>query len=160
MKLLRSVHSRRQVGATDHLVCTGQATSCKSLRVYWRDFMKIFVFVTEFCHCNKSHKFCLIWFFATCCRDKDFHKNSPVHMKRFVAAMCHFDMLLQLVGQCVLTFTSTIYKRIIAIVLESECNRYTCKSFMKLAPGDHSVWFVWKTERFLSQPRAKVSLSC
>ena len=48
-------------------------------------------------------------------------------MKRFVAATCHFDMLLQLVGQCVLTFTSTIYKCIIAIVLESECNRYTCK---------------------------------
>lgn len=31
-----------------------------------------------------------------CCRDEDFHKNYPVHAKRFVAAMCHCDMLLQL----------------------------------------------------------------
>ena len=33
------------------------------------------------------------------CRDKDFHKISPVHTKRFVAAMCRHDMLLQLVSR-------------------------------------------------------------
>ena len=38
------------------------------------------------------------------CRDKDFHKNSPVHTKQFVAATCHRDMLLQLVAKCVPTF--------------------------------------------------------
>ena len=157
IKLLRSVHSRRQVAvtsrATDHLVCTGWATSCKWLCMYWGIFVKIFVSITEFCRCNKSHKLCLIWFFATCCRDKDFHKNSPVHMytSRHVIATC--------CPVCTDLFC-TIYKCIIAIVLESECNSYTCKSFMKLAPGHRSVWFVWKTERFLIQRRAKVSLSC
>ena len=48
------------------------ATRCsdKSLRVYWRIFVKIFVAATEFCRRNKSHRFSLIWFFATCCSDK------------------------------------------------------------------------------------------
>ena len=73
---------QQQVAETDHSVCTGPATSCsnmyvlvthrsdKSLRVYWRNFVKIFVPAIEFCHRDKSHKFCLIWFFATCCCDK------------------------------------------------------------------------------------------
>ena len=44
------------------------ATFCrdKSLRVYWRPLVKIFVAATEFCRSNKSHNF----FFATCCSDK------------------------------------------------------------------------------------------
>ena len=33
-------------------------------------FVKIFVAATEFCRRNKSHRFSLIWFFATCCSDK------------------------------------------------------------------------------------------
>ena len=40
--------------------CTDPATiaSCsnKSLRVYWRNFVKILVFATEFCRRDKSHK--------------------------------------------------------------------------------------------------------
>ena len=36
-----------------------------------------------------------------CCRDKDFYKNSPVHTKQFVAAMCH--SLLHLVARPVCT---------------------------------------------------------
>ena len=37
------------------------ATRCsdRSLRVYWRIFVKIFVAATEFCRRNKSHKFSL-----------------------------------------------------------------------------------------------------
>ena len=34
-----------------------------------------------------------------CCGDKDFHKNSPVHTKRFVAATCRLTLLLQLVAR-------------------------------------------------------------
>ena len=39
-----------------------EATHCsdKSLRVYWRIFVKIFVAATEFCRRNKSHRFSLI----------------------------------------------------------------------------------------------------
>ena len=70
-RLLRSVHTRRQVAATrrgdrslhvywsgDQLQQQGEATrrSDKSLRVYWRIFVKIFVSATEFCRCNKSQK--------------------------------------------------------------------------------------------------------
>ena len=106
---------QQQVTATDHSVCTGLVTSCsnslqrQSLHVYWRNFVKIFVSATEFCHRNKSHKFCLIWFFATCCCDKmllqrqRFSQNSPVHTKWFVAVTSGRDMLLQLVTYCVPT---------------------------------------------------------
>ena len=38
-----------------------------------------------------------------CCRDKDFHKISPVHTKRFVAATCRRNMLLQLAAEPVHT---------------------------------------------------------
>ena len=57
--------------------------SNKSLRVYWRIFVKIFVAVTEFCCRNKSH---------------NFPKNSPVHTKRFVVATCRLTVLLQRVA--------------------------------------------------------------
>ena len=78
--------------------------SNKSLRVYWRIFVKIFVSAREFCHSNmlqkiKSDRIC-----ATCRGDKNllqgqrFYKISPVHTKQFVAAMCRRNMLLQLVA--------------------------------------------------------------
>ena len=46
--------SLRQVAATNHLV--------------WH--VKIFVAVTEFCQCNLSHEFKLVWIRATYCSDK------------------------------------------------------------------------------------------
>ena len=60
--LLRSVHTRRQVAAT--------CRSDKSLRMYRRIFLKIFVSATEFCRSNmlqkiKSDRNC-----ATCRGDK------------------------------------------------------------------------------------------
>ena len=66
--------------------------------------MKIFVSATEFCRSNMLQKFNQTEFVqivaATkfCCKDKYFHKNSPVHTKRFVAAMCRRDMFVQLVA--------------------------------------------------------------
>ena len=83
------------------------ATYCsdKSLRVYWRIFVKIFVAATEFVATTSRAD--SVWFdflrlVATtkfCCGDKDFHKNSPVHTKQFVAAMCRLTLLLQLVAR-------------------------------------------------------------
>ena len=88
----------------------------------------MFVAATEFCCRNKSHRFSLIGFFATCCSDK-----IPLRRQRFsqrfssthgaicrcdvsphrVAAtccpicshgvICRCDVLLQLVAQCVPT---------------------------------------------------------
>ena len=73
----------RHVAATNRFVCDGES------------FVKILSqSATEFCRRNRWLKFCLIWFLqhaaATkfCCRDKDFHKNSPVRKKRFAAATC------------------------------------------------------------------------
>ena len=51
------------------------------------------------CRHNKSH-IDFLWLVAAtnfCCGDKDFHKNSPVHTERSVAATCRLTLLLQLV---------------------------------------------------------------
>ena len=85
---LRSEPTRLYVAATDHSECIGRSASGSDrsqrhpLRVYWRICVKIFVSPTEFCRHNKSHKFCLIWFFCDmllrqnyfCCRAKIFTK--------------------------------------------------------------------------------------
>ena len=77
--------------------------SDKSLRVYWRIFVKIFVSAYhEFCRSNMLQKIKLARICATChcrvkkfcCRDKDFYKISPVHTKQFVTTMCYRNMLL------------------------------------------------------------------
>ena len=76
--------------------------SDKSLRVYLRIFVKIVVSATEFCRSNmlqnQTEFVRLVAATKFCCRDKDFHKISAVHTKRFVAAMCRRNMLLQLVA--------------------------------------------------------------
>ena len=45
-------------------------SSDKSLRLYGRIFVKIFVSSAVFCRRNKSHKVRLIWLLATCCCHK------------------------------------------------------------------------------------------
>ena len=90
LEILRSVHTRRQVAAT---CCSDilrrQIASCVQQNFVaatsrtdsvWFDFLRL-VAATKFC-----------------CGDKDFHKNSPVHTKGFVAATCHLTLLLQLVA--------------------------------------------------------------
>ena len=136
LKLLYTLGDKlqQQVETTDHSVWTGPATdklqqhvvathrSDKSLCVYWRDFVKMFVSAMEICRRDNLHKFCLIWFFATCCCDKimlqsDFHKKFSIYTRSdlscdvsllHVAAtsrrtcshgvICRCDMLLQLVA--------------------------------------------------------------
>ena len=95
-KPLRSVHTRQQFVATCHgdtlqwqivLFCTveflwkslQQNTSCTNSVLF------------EFLRLVTAKKLC--------CGDKDFHKNSQVHMKRFVAVTCRLTVLLQLVAQ-------------------------------------------------------------
>ena len=87
-------------------MCTGRATSCCNTLwqhiavtnhfVYWRIFVKIYVSATELCRRNKSQKFCLIWFSATCCchklllpRQRFSQKFSSTHK-----AICRCDVLL------------------------------------------------------------------
>ena len=75
----------------EHVAVTHQRD--KSLCVYRRIFVIIFVSATS---CKKHNQTESVQLFAAtkfCCRDKDFHKNYPVHAKQFIAAMCHCDML-------------------------------------------------------------------
>ena len=57
------VQVRRKITETSCTTCY----SDKSLRVFWRILVGIFVLATEFCSCNKLHKLSLIWFCVTCC---------------------------------------------------------------------------------------------
>ena len=74
---LRSVHTNR-------FVCTGEFCEnlCRCNRILWPQIFLRLVAAKKFC-----------------CGDRDFHKNSPPHTKRFVAATCRRDMLLQLVAR-------------------------------------------------------------
>ena len=65
---------------------------------FWKSLSLQQNFVAATC-CKKSNQTEFVQPFMAitfCCRDKDFHKNSPVLTKQFVAAMCHRNMLLQL----------------------------------------------------------------
>ena len=171
------------------VVGTHQATSCtntsrwhigsdKSLRAYWRIFVKIFVAAKEFCRRNKSHKFSLIWFFATCCSDKillrrqRFSQNFCTHeaicrcdvSPHCVAAtssptcshgmICRRDVLLQLVAKCVPTFKKTIFYSCplfteTCIWVSKESKSPFCgMAFIKLLTMIHKSWFISAAYRF------------
>ena len=101
----RSCKGRYTLG--DELQQHVAATRCsdKSLRVNWRNLWKSLSLQQNFVAATSRTD--SVWFdflrlvAATkfCCGDKDFHKNSPVHTKRFVAATCRFTLLLQLVAR-------------------------------------------------------------
>ena len=79
---LRLVLTRWHIAATNRSMRTG------------RIFVKIFVAATEFCLCNKSHKFSPIWFFATRCSDKILLRRQ-IFSKKFSStqeAICRCNM--------------------------------------------------------------------
>ena len=74
---------RRHVAATNRFLCTGE--------FFWKylSMQQNFVAATS---CKKSNRTEFVRLVAAtkfCCSNKDFHKNSPLHTERFVAAMCH-----------------------------------------------------------------------
>ena len=82
---------QQHVTATHH--------SNKSLHVYWIIFVKIFVSETEFCPCNKLHKFSIIWFFTTGCGNKILFQRQTFSQKfrlQYTWMICHGNVLLQL----------------------------------------------------------------
>ena len=66
-----------------------------------------------------------------CRRDKDFHKISPVHTKRYVASMCRRNMLLPLVAGAI-TGTA-IYNKLCVISLRR------CLGNVENSYTDHSA---------------------
>ena len=84
-----------QVGRLVAATCCGDRRSNISLDVYWSIFWKSLSlqenFVATPSHTN-SVWFEFLWHVTGAkffCGDKDFHKNSPVHLKWFVASTCH-----------------------------------------------------------------------
>ena len=77
----------------------------------WKSLCSQLNFIAATSH-KKSNQFEVVQLVAGtkfCWRDKDFHKNSPVHTKWSVATKCQHDMLLQLVAEYELTFMSLFY---------------------------------------------------
>ena len=71
---------RWHVAVTNRFVCTGEFLG-KSLSL-----QRNFVAATSRKKSNQTEFVRLVAATKFCCSDKDFHKNSPVHTKRFVAA--------------------------------------------------------------------------
>ena len=93
---LRSVHTRRHLAATRRggkplLVYRSGDKLLQQLTVH-------FVAATSRRKSNQFEFVRLVAATKLCCSDKDFHKNSPVHTKRFVAATCRRDALQRLVA--------------------------------------------------------------
>ena len=97
----------QHIGARNHSLCTGWATSCathcsnKSLCVLWGIVVKIFVSATEFCCRTKLHKFNLIWFCATCCGDKIQSRRQRFSQKfsSIHGVICRRDVMQQHVAR-------------------------------------------------------------
>ena len=106
---------QQQVAATDHSVCSGSATSWSNMlrrhiaatnrfvctgEILWKSLSLQQNFVAATSRTNSVRFDFLQHVAATkfCDRDKDYHKISPVHTKRFFAETCRHDMLLQLVA--------------------------------------------------------------
>ena len=117
---LRSVHTRRQVAATSR---GDQITPCVQVRrlvaatrcgdtsqrqitsCVLENFCetlclrnRILVVATRRKKSNQTEVVRLVEATKFCCSDKDFHKKFSSTTKRFVAATCRRDMLLQLVA--------------------------------------------------------------
>ena len=99
--------------------------SDKSLRVYWRPFVKIFVAVIEFCRRSKSHN---VFFFATCCSEKILSQRQRFsqQVSSTHEAICRSDIWVQLVARPVHTEWS---------VANLSHSVFTSSSFSYSAPG-------------------------
>ena len=82
---------QRHVAATNRFVCAGE--------FLWKSLSPQHNFVAATSHkkSNQTEFVLLVAATKLCCRDKDFHQNSPAHIKRVVAATCRRNLLLQLV---------------------------------------------------------------
>ena len=68
-----------------------------------------------------------------CCGDKDFHKNSPVQTRRFVAAMHPFTVLLQLVAGPVQE--PDLSQRSVAVTCRLVCTDLKAPCYREYLPG-------------------------
>ena len=118
--VLRSVHTWGQVAATNRFVCAGEFL-WKSLSTQHN-----FVAATGRQKSNQTEFVRLVAATKLCCRDKDFHKKFPVHTKRFVAATCRRNVLLQpvdepvhmewsLAATCCCNLSPSVYRPLVCV---------------------------------------------
>ena len=108
---------QRHVAATNRFVCAGE--------FLWKSLSPQHNFVTTTSRkkSNQTEFVRLVAATKLCCRDKDFHKKFPVHTKRFVAATCRRNVLLQPVDEpvhmewsvaatCCCNLSPSVYRRL------------------------------------------------
>ena len=95
---LRSVYTRWQVAAICHTASSQwQIALCVLENFYENLCLRNRISSQQHVTKNQIIQFVqLVGAIKFCCQDKDFHKNSPGHTKRFVTMMCHCKVLLQL----------------------------------------------------------------
>ena len=87
--------------ATDRSVCTGRTTTYSAATnrfvcagdLLWKSLSMRQNFVAATSRKKKKKNGATFAATKFCCSDKDFHKRSQVHTKRFVAAKCRHHML-------------------------------------------------------------------
>ena len=101
---LRTVYTRWQVAAICHTATSQRQITLFVLDNFFENLcLRNRILSQQHVTKNQIQFVQLVWAIKFCCRDKDFHKSSPVHTKRFVTVMCHCKVLLQLVAQPVHT---------------------------------------------------------
>ena len=146
--------------------------SNKSLCMYWRIFWKSLSqqqnrTLSQQHVAKKSNQTEFVWLFTAtkfCCRDMDFHKISPVHMKGLIAAMCCRNMLLQLVVEpvhmewlvatsCCCNLSGSVYRPLVCSLRSWE-DCHVPGTFLKawLSPKRVSKQTIWLAPNLLASP--------
>ena len=98
---LRLVYTRWQVAAICHTATSQRQITLFVLDNFYENLcLPNRILLQQHVTKNQIHFVQLVGAIKFCCRDKDFHKNSPVQTKRFVAATCRLTLLLQLSPTC------------------------------------------------------------
>ena len=143
---LRLVYTRWQVAAICHTTTSHRQITLFVLDNFYENLcLRNRILSQQHVTKNQIIQFVqLVGVIKFCCRDKDFHKNSPVHTKQFVTVMCHCKVLLQLVTQPVHTEWS--------VSTTCCCNlspsEWQCLGDMGKSLSQSSQCVVWK--KFLS----------
>ena len=143
---LRLVYTRWQVAAICHTATSQRQITLFVLDNFYENLcLRNRILSQQHVTKNQIIQFVqLVGVIKFCCRDKDFHKNSPVHTKQFVTVMCHCKVLLQLVTQPVHTEWS--------VSTTCCCNlspsEWQCLGDMGKSLSQSSQCVVWK--KFLS----------
>ena len=116
---------RRHVAATNRFVCTGEFCDNLSLCNRILSQQQVAQILSDLIFCDLFSSGTKFNYVA------DFHKNSLAHLKRFLAATCRRNVLLQLVAECVPIFTA-LTGRVISAKVQNYTTPWTCEMIWRL----------------------------